>query len=91
MQQKNKPHWLEDAITTAIAAIPAAFVFFFMVLIGKVLWPCVKWSAAKVLALLRNKAGKAPTAQVVSKQKELPTPDIFKGASNLAPAKQLKF
>jgi len=51
---------------------------------GRLLWKGVqKGSRATLAKLTTRKAKPAPA--------ELPTPDIFKGMSNLAPAKQIRF
>jgi hypothetical protein len=55
----------------------------------KIVWPILRFCAKLALklivrALSKSKVVKPPKAT-------LPTPDIFKGAPNLAPAKQVRF
>lgn len=86
---------IEAFLTTAIAAFFAMIVVAVTVLLRSVVWPVLRLCGRAALNGLKR-GGSAALAQVPSIKKakvrtSLPTPEVFKGASNLAPAKQIRF
>lgn len=86
MQQKNEKTltWFDHLLGSLIAFPVNAVIYVTLALTMKVMWPVLRsiWTMV---------TGKVSAARpVVSKKNNLPTPDIFKDAPNLAPAKQLR-
>lgn len=84
-------NWVEEAITTSFAFFFAAAILCVGLLLKKVLVPVVRFILTKTWSLVRTQFGKLFAKRPKVQSSSLPTPDIFKGATNLAPAKQLKF
>jgi hypothetical protein len=89
MNKKSNP--IEEALTTAIAFCFASILVFATVLATKVLWPTLRFVAKQAWALIRKACNASKDVSRGAKTNELPTPKIFKGALNLAPAKQMHF
>ena len=86
---------IEGIITTTIAALFAMIVVAVIFLLCSVVLPVLRFCARATLNGMK-KGGNAALAKVpfVKKSKvkaSLPTPDVFKGAPNLAPAKSIRF
>jgi hypothetical protein len=93
--QPAQPGKIEAFLTTAIAAFVAAIVVAATVLLRSVVWPILRFCGQMALNGLKR-GGSAALAKVPSVEKaktraSLPTPEVFKGAPNLAPAKQIRF
>lgn len=89
---QNKEIRGRDPITFLIACLLATLSISTHILLVRVLLPFIKWGAKKTWNLIRSKFGKAASnsKKADTPSIELPTPDIFKGAPNLAPMKQFK-
>jgi hypothetical protein len=86
---------IEAFLTTTIAALFAMIVVAVTVLLRSVVWPILRFCGRAALNGLKR-GGSAALAQVPSVKTakvkaSLPTPEVFKDASNLAPAKQIRF
>lgn len=88
---KKQPSKIEDVITTVIAFFLSFVITTAIWALRHVVWPVLRLCARAMLnglrrLLTRTKVLKAPKAV-----NELPTPEIFKGAPNLARARQVRF
>lgn len=86
---------IEAFLTTTIAAFFAMIVVAVAVLLRSVVWPILRSCGRAALNGMKM-GGSAALAKVPSIKKakaraSLPTPEAFKDASNLAPAKQIRF
>ena len=86
---------IEAFLTTTIAAFFAMIVVAAAVLLRSVVWPILRFCGRAALNGMKM-GGSAALAKVPSVKKakaraSLPTPEVFKNASNLAPAKQVRF
>jgi hypothetical protein len=86
---------IEAFLTTTIAAFIAMIVVAVTVLLRSVVWPILRSCGRAALNGMKM-GGSAALAKVPSVKKakaraSLPTPEVFKDASNLAPAKQIRF
>lgn len=93
--ETEKTSKIEAFITTTIAAVFAAIVVAVAILLRSVVWPILSFCGRAALNGLK-KGSSTALAQVPSVRKakvvaSMPTPDVFKGASNLAPAKPIRF
>lgn len=88
---KPQQEGIIEKIYVNILGFALAFVFLTLAVIFKdVVWRLLCFFAKLAVSGLRKllqKRAPAPSVPAI----ELPTPDIFKGATNLAPAKQLRF
>jgi hypothetical protein len=94
-ETSNKESKIEAFLTTTIAAFFAMIVVAGVFLLRSVTWPILRFIGRAALNGMK-KGGSAALANVPSVklskvQASLPTPDVFKGAPNLAPAKQVRF
>lgn len=94
-QSVQKDSKVEAFITTTIAAIFAMIVVAVVFLLRSVMWPILRFCGRAALNGMKR-GGSAALAQVPAIKKarvkaSLPTPDVFKDAPNLAPAKQVRF
>lgn len=80
-----------DIATTLVSSIFAAGIVTVLLLVGKVLWPLFRFILKKVWSTLMKVVNRKSTKDAEAPEPELPTPDIFKGAQNLARAKSLEF
>ncbi|ONN63813.1 hypothetical protein [Herbaspirillum sp. VT-16-41] len=80
-----------DIATTLVSSIFAAGIVTVLLLVGKVLWPLFRFILKKVWSTLMKVVKRKSTKDAAAPEPELPTPDIFKGAQNLARAKSLEF
>lgn len=92
---KNQPNMIEDAVTTLIALPFSAVIVSAVFLLRSVVWPILRFCGKVALkglklALAKARASK-PSVKKAKVKASLPTPDIFKNAPNLAPAKQVRF
>lgn len=84
---KDQKH---DCIFTFLLSVAAAAVLITAgVILQKLLWPAICYLSKKMWAFVCKQYNK-PKVVKEKAQAELPTPDIFKGATNLAPAKQYR-
>lgn len=90
MKHDQKLTWFERVVSSALAFLIGGAIILVAAVVIKGLWPVVRFIATKAWALVRRKRGAKVAAPFSSRKNALPTPDIFKGAPNLAPAKQLK-
>jgi len=86
---------IEAFLTTTIAAFFAMIVVAATVLLRSVVWSILRFCGRAALNGLKR-GGSAALAQVPAVKQakvraSLPTPEVFKDASNLAPAKQIRF
>lgn len=86
---------IEAFLTTTIAAFFAMIVVAVAVLLRSVVWPILRFCGRAALNGMKM-GGSAALSKVTSVKKakvraSLPTPEVFKNASNLAPAKQIRF
>lgn len=86
---------IEAFITTTIAAFFAMIVVAAVFLLRSVVWPILRFCGRAALNGLKRGSSAAlaqvPSVKTAKAQASLPTPEVFKGASNLAPAKQIRF
>lgn len=74
------------SVLSFVLAIPICVVIWVSM---KIVWPILRFCAKLAMKLVLRALSKS---KVVKPPKPaLPTPDIFKGAPNLAPAKQVRF
>lgn len=93
--QTENTSTIEAIITTTIAAFFAMIVVAAIFLLRSVVLPVLHCCGRAALNGVK-KGGSAALANVPSVKKakvkaSLPTPDVFKGAPNLAPAKSVRF
>lgn len=88
-QKKKQGDIFDDLMALILAIIPMLGILFCRF----VLFPLLKWAGKNAWAAVKKQYNKPRTKkQKEAKQAEtLPTPDIFKGAPNLAPMKPFKF
>lgn len=67
----------------AIVCLSVAFIG------GKIVFPLMKYLSLKLLAFIKKLLVKKPKPPVKEFKEQLATPDVFKDAKNLAPAKQI--
>jgi hypothetical protein len=72
-----------------VGAIIALVSVVFTILVSSVIWPLIKWASKFAFKKMRKAFSKKPKKEEPKFISELPTPEIFKGASNLGPAKQM--
>ena len=94
-QSAGKSSKVEAFITTVIAAFFTMIMVAVAVMLRSVVWPLLRFCGRAALNGMKRGAG-AAFAQVPSVKKAraraaMPTPDVFKDAPNLAPAKQVRF
>jgi hypothetical protein len=92
---KNQPNMIEDAVTTLIAMPFSAIIVTAVFAMRSVVWPILRFCGKAALKGLKRALAKAqatkPSVKKAKVQASLPTPDIFKNAPNLAPARQVRF
>jgi hypothetical protein len=93
--QTEKNSKIEAVITTVLSAGFAAVMIAVIVLLRSVVWPILRFCGRAALNGLKS-GGRAalantPSVKKAKVQASLPTPDVFKGAPNLAPARQVRF
>lgn len=92
---KNQPTTIEEAVTTLIALPFSAVIVIAVFAMRSVVWPILRFCGKAALKGLKRGLAKAqankPSVKKAKVQASLPTPDIFKHAPNLAPAKQVRF
>lgn len=95
--KKQNEH--SDIGTFVIGVAIAAVMIIIGILLKKVCWPLIKWTAKKAWTKLRgsDKNEQVDDAPQVEAQVDVPaiesglrTPDIFKGHANLAPMKEFR-
>jgi hypothetical protein len=79
-----------DPMVYILQVLVAAVLLIFAVLASKVIWPLTQYLAKKSWTMLKNRLVRTKVVQE-KKVEELPTPDIFKGAQNLARAREMSF
>ena len=93
--KQPQSNFIEEIVTTLIAAFFSFGIVAVIFSLRKVLWPIVCFCGKAALKGLKHGASaikaRAPAAKQEKVKASLPTPDIFKGAPNLAPARQLRF
>lgn len=85
----KKPNTIEQRYSSILSFLIALPLCAGIWIAMKIVWPILRFCAKLawkqiVKALSKSKVVKPPKAT-------LPTPDIFKGAPNLAPAKSVRF
>jgi Flp pilus assembly protein TadB len=86
---------IEAFITTTIAAFFAMIVVAAVFLLRSVALPILRFCVRSALNGMKKGSTAAlanvPSIKRAKARASLPTPDVFKGASNLGPAKQMRF
>lgn len=82
--------WFDHAISSTLAFVVSAVIIVITAIALKLIWPIARFVVTTALTLVRTQIKMPSRRPAVPKMNNLPTPDIFKGAPNLAPAKQLK-
>lgn len=95
VEKAAKTGMIEAAITTILGAAIAAIVIAVYFVLRSVLLPILRYFGRVALSGVK-KGGQVAMANVPAVKQakvkaSLPTPDVFKGATNLAPAKQVRF
>lgn len=85
---KKEDH--EDIFTWLVGLAIGATLTLVAVTWLKLIWPSIRYIAVKAFQLLMKRLGRAKVEEV-KETEELPTPDIFKGAKNLARARQMTY
>lgn len=87
MQKNDKKEltWFDHAIGTIISFPIVAAIHILVPIALRLIWPALRG----MRNLVTTKSSVA--RPLVSKENNLPTPDIFKGMPNLARAKDIKF
>lgn len=85
---KKPPSKLEQRYTSVLSFLLALPICAAIWVSMKIVWPILRFCAKAALKQLRK--GMTRT-KVVKSVAQLPTPEIFKGAPNLAPARQIRF
>lgn len=86
---KKQPSNLEQRYSSVLSFLIALPICAVIWVAMKVVWPILRFCAKLAWKLIVKALAKS---QVVKPPKPtLPTPEIFKGAPNLAPAKQVRF
>lgn len=92
---KNQPNMIEEAVTTLIALPFSAIIVIAVFMMRSVVWPILRFCGKAALRGLKRTLAKAqqskPSVKKAKVQASLPTPDVFKNAPNLAPARQVRF
>lgn len=92
---KDQPNMIEEAVTTLIALPFSAVIVIAVFMMRSVVWPILRFCGKAARRGLKRALAKAqqskPSVKKAKMQASLPTPDIFKNAPNLAPAKQMRF
>lgn len=88
---KKQPSKIEDVITTIIAFALSFVIVAAIWAVRSVAWPILRFCARAMVNGIRRLLTKTKVTKPAKAAKELPTPDCFKGAPNLAPAKQVRF
>jgi len=79
-----------DIFTFFMSVIFAALLMLVGVALVKVIWPIVRFIAVKAFEQIKKRLNRAKVEKT-EEIEALPTPDIFKGAKNLARARDLTF
>jgi uncharacterized membrane protein len=94
-KMKTQSSMIEEAVTTLIALPFSAVIVLAAFVMRSVAWPILRFCGKAALKGLKRALTKAqaskPSVKKAKVQASLPTPDIFKNAPNLAPAKQVRF
>lgn len=94
--QNNGKNRGGDPMTWLVGCILGGSYIVVWATIAKIIWPLVKWGAKKAWAAVTKKGDKADEPVEFEEDAEdvpsnnLRTPDIFKGAKNLAPMQEFK-
>lgn len=92
---KNESNVIEEALTSLIALPFSAVIVIAVFLMRSVVWPILRYCGKAALKGLKRALTKAqeskPSVKKAKVQASLPTPEIFKNAPNLAPARQVRF
>lgn len=87
---KNQPGKIEGFLTTVLAFVFAFGLVALVTVARGVLWPLLKFIAKLAFKGIKKFFIAIRMKKKTKKVSELPTPDIFKGAQNLAPAKEVQ-
>lgn len=80
----------EDIFTWLVGLAIGAALTLVAVTWLKVIWPSIRYIAVKSFQMLMKRLSRSKVTEV-KEIEELPTPDIFKGAANLARARQMTY
>lgn len=80
----------EKVAEVVIGFILASFIVLFVMVVREVVWPVLKFFGKASFKMFLHVLAKARVVKVKSSASTLPTPDIFKGSTNLAKAKQVR-
>lgn len=86
----NRDQKYDDFLTFLLAVIMAAAIVTAGWILKKVLWPSICYISKKIWAFVCKQYNKPKVVKEKAQAIELPTPEIFKGATNLAPAKEYR-
>lgn len=85
---KKQPSNLEQCYTSVLSFLLALPICAVIWVSMKIVWPILRFCAKAALKQLRKALTRTKVVKPVA---QLPTPEIFKGAPNLAPAKSIRF
>lgn len=88
---KKQPSKIEGALTTIIAFLLSFVITAAIWIVRFVVWPILRFCATALWNGVRRLLTKTKVVKAAPATKQLPTPDCFKGAPNLAPARQVRF
>lgn len=88
---KKQPSKIENALVLLISSVLAFAITFGILLVKRVVWPLLRFCARASWNGIRRLLSRATASKAPKLAKQLPTPDCFKDAPNLAPARQVRF
>lgn len=88
---KKQQSKIEDVLTTIIAFCLSFIIVAAIWIVKKIVWPVLRFCARASWNGIRHLLAKSKVVKPSKPAAHLPTPDIFKGAPNLARARQVRF
>lgn len=86
----KKSSAIEKLIEVAVGFVIASAIVLVVMFTRAIVWPLLKFCVKAVFKMLRRALAFMRVVKVVSPARKLPTPEIFKDSSNLAPARQIR-
>lgn len=87
--EMKKSSAIEKMIEAAAGFVIASLIVLVVMSFRAIVWPLLKFCIKAVVRMLRRALAFMRVVKVVSPARELPTPEVFKGSTNLAPARQI--
>jgi hypothetical protein len=88
---KQQPGFVANTSAIIIAFFLSLAILVTKEIVKKIVWPLLRFVAKVAWKGIRKLVAKSKVEKTSKPTAQLPTPDVFKGAPNLARARQVRF